>query len=38
MVGTSALATLLMVTERTVVRWEGVVLLVGYVAVLPLLA
>jgi cation:H+ antiporter len=38
MVGTATLATLLMVTERTVVRWEGVVLLVGYVAVLPLLA
>jgi cation:H+ antiporter len=38
MVGTAALATLLMVTERTVVRWEGVALLVGYAAVLPLLA
>jgi cation:H+ antiporter len=38
MVGIAALATLLMVTERTVVRWEGVVLLVGYLAVLPLLA
>ena len=38
MVGVTALATLLMVTGRTVVRWEGALLLVGYLAALPLLA
>jgi cation:H+ antiporter len=38
MVGVALLATILMVTGRRVVRWEGVLLLVGYVAVLPFLA
>jgi cation:H+ antiporter len=38
MVGVALLATILMVTGRRVVRWEGALLLVGYVAVLPFLA
>lgn len=38
MVVVSAIATAFMVTGRRVMRWEGVLLLVGYVAVLPLLA
>jgi cation:H+ antiporter len=38
MVAVSALAAVLMATGRRVVRWEGAALLVGYLAVLPLLA
>lgn len=38
MVGVSAAATLAMATGRRVVRWEGIALLAGYAAVLPLLA
>lgn len=38
MVAVAALATWFMVTGRRVVRWEGAVLLVGYLAVLPLIA
>jgi cation:H+ antiporter len=38
MVGVAAVATLMMLTGRTVVRWEGALLLAAYVAVLPLLA
>jgi cation:H+ antiporter len=38
MVGVAAIATLMMLTGRTVVRWEGALLLAAYVAVLPLLA
>jgi cation:H+ antiporter len=37
MVGVALLATVLMVTGRRVVRWEGALLLLGYVAVLPFL-
>lgn len=37
MVAVSALAALLMLTSRRVERWEGVVLLVAYLATLPLL-
>ncbi len=38
MVGISIAATVFMASGRRVVRWEGVALLVGYVAVVPLLA
>lgn len=38
MVGVAVVATLFMVTGRIVQRWEGAVLLVGYLATLPLLA
>jgi cation:H+ antiporter len=38
MVAVAALATATMVTGRRVVRWEGVVMVVAYLAVLPLLA
>ncbi len=38
MVAVAALATFLMATGRRVVRWEGAVLLLGYLAVMPLLA
>ena len=38
MIGLALLATVFMVTGRRVVRWEGALLLVGYFAVLPLLA
>jgi cation:H+ antiporter len=38
MVGVALIATLFMVTGRKVVRFEGVLLLAGYLAVLPLLA
>jgi cation:H+ antiporter len=38
MVAVAALATATMVTGRRVLRWEGAVMLVAYLAVLPLLA
>ena len=38
MVVTAVVACTFMITERTVVRWEGIVLLVGYAMVLPFLA
>jgi cation:H+ antiporter len=38
MVGISLLATLFMLTRRRVVRWEGTVLLLLYLTVVPLLA
>lgn len=38
MVGVAVLATLFMVTGKRVMRWEAIVLLVAYVATLPLLA
>jgi cation:H+ antiporter len=38
MVGVAVIATLFMITGRKVVRFEGVLLLAGYLAVLPLLA
>lgn len=38
MVVVGALATVLMATSRRIVRWEGVVLVLAYFAILPLLA
>jgi cation:H+ antiporter len=38
MAGVAVVATAFMITGKTVVRWEGAVLLIGYLAVLPLLA
>jgi cation:H+ antiporter len=38
MVAVAMIATVFMVTGRRVVRWEGALLVVGYLAVLPLLA
>lgn len=38
MIGVGLGATLFMMTGKRVVRWEGMVLLIGYVAVMPLLA
>jgi cation:H+ antiporter len=38
MIGVAVLATLFMVTSRCVQRWEGALLVVGYLAVLPFLA